>query len=215
MRLARRGTNALIEYIEEQQRANGIPKEQRVVLVGRERAEARTWSDGAAERAIDDDADRGLHASCCSRRSASRSSWRTCGRASAPPRSRPTMTEDPGSAAPPDADDRDRRARRPRLPRRSGRRDRRARDACGDGDRRAFPAAHGPGHRGGRWSSRCSTARCSRGRACSRRCSRSCCSSRCSDSCCRARCPSSSSRIACSSRSCSSAGSRRCWWIIA
>ena len=32
MRLARRGTKALIEYIEEQQRANGIPKEQRVVL---------------------------------------------------------------------------------------------------------------------------------------------------------------------------------------
>lgn len=32
MQLARRGTAALIEYIEEEQRANGIPQEQRVVL---------------------------------------------------------------------------------------------------------------------------------------------------------------------------------------
>jgi hypothetical protein len=32
MRLAGRGTDALIEYIEEEQRANGIPQEQRVVL---------------------------------------------------------------------------------------------------------------------------------------------------------------------------------------
>ena len=46
MRLSRRATKALIEYIEEEQRANGIPQEQRVVLVGRERAEAR--ANGAA-----------------------------------------------------------------------------------------------------------------------------------------------------------------------